>query len=126
MKLSIKYKDLFEIEKLRDKLAKNKLFKKFVETYSLKTNVKDLNTKSFWNKLTNKNRETFTSSPIYQNKINLVIKRVRKRTGRLLDIGFGNGDVEEKLRNLENLSLFDIDIAYHDFIFINLTKDTYQ
>lgn len=111
MKLSIKCKDLFEIEKLRDKLAKNKLFKKFVETYSLKTNVKDLNTKSFWNKLTNKNKETFTSSPIYQNKINLVIKRVRNRTGRLLDIGFGNGDVEEKLRNLENLSLFGIDIS---------------
>lgn len=70
------------------------------------------NTASFWNNILKVNKSKIIKSPIYTKKVNLVIKQLSKLSGKVLDIGFGYGYLEDIVysRNL-NLKLFGVDIS---------------
>ncbi|HKB88221.1 MAG TPA: methyltransferase domain-containing protein [Patescibacteria group bacterium] len=101
----------FRIEEQRDMLAKGHQYKKFRRTYDYAVGIEDLNSIYFWEQLTSKNMRMLSSSQIYKNKIRIVVNCVQNMHGKLLDIGFGHGGVEEKLKMNPNLDLFGIEIS---------------
>jgi len=111
MKSFVNSQNLFEVEKLRNKFANNRNFKKFKDSYKkMVANEKDLNTAKFWNKLNYQSRNNLIMSPIYKDKINLVARMTRNNRGNLLDVGFGSAEIERLLQGLK-FNLFGIDIA---------------
>ena len=110
MKNNIKNHNLFEVEKIRNKLATDKNLTDFKDTYKkMAVREKDLNTPKFWDKL-NYLGSKLEKSPIYKDKINSVLKLINKNRGNLLDVGFGPAIIEKKLQYLK-FKLFGIDIS---------------
>ncbi|KKP40719.1 hypothetical protein A2130_04025 [Candidatus Woesebacteria bacterium GWC2_33_12] len=100
----------FDEERLRDKLAKKRKYKEFLKTYQNPSNIIDKNTKIFWNSFTVTYKETLLNSPVYQDKINRTVNFLENKTGNILDIGFGIGEIERRLQTSE-LKIYGIDIS---------------
>lgn len=101
----------FEIERKRDGLAKEDNQDLFIKTYKKAPVLKNDNRKSFWNVRIRRQYAQLLQSPIYKNKITLVTKIVSKVKGNVLDVGFGYGHIEEKLKTQENIHIYGIDIS---------------
>lgn len=103
--------DVFELERLRDELAKSRKLKKLKKTYKESfAEIKNINSPEFWDKLLSNNRKREEKSPISRDRINTVIKLIRARKGRLLDVGFGYGLIEENISK-NTFDLYGIDIS---------------
>lgn len=101
----------FKIERVRDSLAKNRKLKELKKTYALKlAEIEDLNKPELWNGLISKNIEREKKSPITKDRIKTVISAIKKGRGKLLDVGFGYGFIEEVLRD-SHFILHGIDIS---------------
>lgn len=90
----------FRQEELRDRLAFKGRLEEFRNTYSDSNkypSLKDKNTDVSWGRLIQTGRSDLIKSPIFQDKIRIVCRYLFKKRGRLLDIGFGHGIVEDKL-----------------------------
>lgn len=112
MKYIVNSQNLFEAEKFRNEFANTNNFKKFKDSYKkMVANERDLNTAKFWNKLNCMNMNNLFSSPIYKDKIRLVINMIKGGCGNLLDVGFGSAEIERVLQG-SKFNLFGIDIAY--------------
>lgn len=97
----------FEVEKKRDKLAKLGLKKDFEKLYSSKNpQISNNNTVKMWDRL-NSEKNLLTSN-IYKDKISIILNYLSNKSGKLLDVGFGNGYLEKKLNNFE---LYGIDTS---------------
>lgn len=101
----------FELEKLRDILAKKNRYKDFRKTYLRNVNIRDVNNNKFWNERIKNTRNNISSSPIYKDKINIVTSYLANKMGKLLDIGIGYADVESVLYGKSRLKLYGIDIS---------------
>lgn len=101
----------FEIERKRDNLAKKDNQDQFFKTYKKTPVLKNDNSQSFWNARIMRQYAQLLQSPIYKNKISLVTKIVSKVKGKILDVGFGYGHIEEKLKMQENIHIYGIDIS---------------
>ena len=106
----MEFKDPFEIEKARNILAKSGDFKGLVRLYSKKfPEIPDLNSPDFWNlKLSSKN--TDENGHMARDRIDVVYQEVKGHKGEFLDVGFGNGELEQKLQGT-SLKLQGIDIS---------------
>ena len=100
----------FDEERVRDGLAKNKKYKEFRKSYQNPINIKDKNTKNFWDYMTTTYKKILLDSPIYNHKIKLVLKNIQSKSGNLLDIGLGVGEIEAKIQS-SKLSIHGIDIS---------------
>jgi len=70
------------------------------------------NTASFWNKLLFKKNKTLVKSQIYKDKIDNVLRMIRRYEGEFLDIGFGRGNLETKIiKEKLNIEIYGVDIS---------------
>lgn len=76
------------------------------------------NNKKFWDFTNAKEEANLVKSSIYREKINFVLSLLKSDSGKLLDIGVGNGYLEQKLK--DNYQLYGIDIATNSIKKINI------
>ncbi|KKP46786.1 MAG: Methylase involved in ubiquinone/menaquinone biosynthesis [Candidatus Woesebacteria bacterium GW2011_GWA1_33_30] len=100
----------FDEERFRDKLAKKKKYSEFRKSYINPNNIIDKNTKNFWNSFTTIYKETLLNSSVYLDKINRIVRFLVNKTGNILDIGFGIGEIEKRLQT-SKLKIHGIDIS---------------
>lgn len=105
-------KKIREYDRKRDMLAKKNKLKEFSDTYSSKHDIKNLNSGNYWNKIFEKSGNLFTQSPMTKDKIWKIVKEIPYKKLSILDLGIGDGFVEEKLkeRNIK-YKFFGIDIS---------------
>jgi len=98
-------------DKIRDKLARKKKLIRLKETYKTREII-NRNTDKFWNSHIEGMHKFKKQSEMTKDRINAAIKFVNKKSGKLLDIGFGHGFIEKKLiKKKENIQLYGIDIS---------------
>ncbi len=108
-----KPKTPFEVEDLRTKLAIKNRYDAFIKTYSAEyPEVKAENTNVFWNKKF-KVPTTFSElDPMTKEKINTIISFLPNKKIRILDLGIGQGYLEQKLQQIgKNYEIWGIDIS---------------
>lgn len=104
-------KDPFRIEEARDIFAKNKDFEYLKKSYSLDcAEIQDIYGPKFWNNMMTTNINKERKNPMTKDRIKTIVRMIKKDHGRLLDVGFGYGFVEEILENT-HLDLYGIDIS---------------
>lgn len=91
-------KDPFRVEKGRDILAKDNKLNLLMKTYNKNFGeFLNINSPGFWDKLLSINRKTEKKSSITRDRVQTVIKMLGDQGGKLLNVGFGYGFVEEKI-----------------------------
>lgn len=103
----------FFVEDLRKVLSSKKQFKEFVKTYSNNySQIKNPNTKRFWNTKFLKPISFREQDKMTQDKINTIIDWLPEDKFNLLDIAIGQAYIEERLveRN-KDFNLYGIDIS---------------
>lgn len=103
-------KNPFKVEILRHHLAKRKKYNLLRMTYNPKfPEIKNINNSIFWSKKFIKKEE---KSSMERERISKIIKLLIKEKGKLLDLGFGRGYLENEIvKNNLDLKLFGIDIS---------------
>ncbi|MDO8340706.1 MAG: class I SAM-dependent methyltransferase, partial [Candidatus Woesebacteria bacterium] len=82
------------------------------------------NSAHFWNRKLIKNKKIISKSPIFIHKNKFVIHELKEIHGKLLDVGFGYGFIEELITNFNlKISLYGIDIS--DFA-VNSAKNKFK
>lgn len=108
------YIEAFELEDERNILANNNLISEFIETYSKKSlEIPNLNSGSKWDKLNKVNIDKI-SNPMAYYRINTIHNFIfyDKHNIKLMDIGFGQGALEDRLNKSNKCSeLWGIDIS---------------
>ncbi len=75
-------------------------------------NTLNPNTARFWDKKIDKEQGKLKMSPIYKDKNKIITNYLSNKSGNILDIGFGYGDLEKSLiKNGSTLNLYGIDIS---------------
>lgn len=106
-----KISEALDLESVRQKYAILKMTNKFKSLYFGKLpEISNKNNGKKWDKLNTDNWSILDKSPIFNDKISTICKFLKNKSGNLLDVGFGNGFIEEKLRN-SKISLYGIDIS---------------
>lgn len=105
----------FQIERLRDELARREELSKFIRTYSRSyPEIKDQTTPKFWDSMTGKNHIDKLSHPMTNDKLEIIANNIIKKGRKILNVGCGSGDLEYitflKL-NVERLNWTGIDIS---------------
>lgn len=108
-----KAKTPFEVEDLRTKLAVKKNYNDFRKTYSDEhPEIKADNSNRFWNAKFKTLIKFKDLDGMTKDKINTIIKFLPKENSRILDLGIGQGYLEQRLREIgENYQLYGIDIS---------------
>ncbi|MFA5300779.1 MAG: class I SAM-dependent methyltransferase, partial [Lutibacter sp.] len=102
----------FRAEELRHRLAHNGDLSALKRTYTKNfAEIKDLNKKKFWNKRIVIDRPGLKHNPIYQDKMDIISRHLRTQKGKILDIGFGWGVLENKIADNKNIQVSGIDIS---------------
>ncbi|KKU58592.1 MAG: Methyltransferase type 11 [Candidatus Amesbacteria bacterium GW2011_GWA2_47_11b] len=90
----------FEIEEERNILAKRNQLEKLKKTYQKNiATIPNLNTGVMWDRL-NRKRITKTNNPMAHDRITKIISYINGLNLKILDLGFGQGAVEERLNEL--------------------------
>lgn len=112
--------DVFSLEELRNRLARCKREKEFIETYSDQyAKIEDKNTGHFWDKKNFFARISSLTNPMAFHRIQKVCEFVSSLGKiKVLDVGFGPADLERCLSGAD-ISLFGIDISKKS---VNLAK----
>lgn len=87
-------------------------------------NLSNPNTGRFWDEKIRNSKKIIYNSPIFIHKNKLILSRLDKISGKILDVGFGYGYIEYLIEkhNL-NLSIYGIDISNYA---INFAKKNYK
>lgn len=103
---------LKELEEMRNRLALEGKESLFEKTYfkKIKYNIEDINTPVYWDGKNKNDFQQLIKSPIYNDKLREVFKILKYKNGSVLDIGFGNGEIEKILVNTK-LHLAGIEIS---------------
>lgn len=106
----------FNREKKRQKYAEINDLKSLREIYKLdKNNNVDVNTKSYWNKLNNRNTVKKKENPMYYDRIEKIYKSINKiKNPNVLDVGYGACDLENKAKKLidtNSVNWYSLDIS---------------
>lgn len=114
-----KFKNPFEVERLRNRLAKESRLKKLKETYSTKyPEITNKNTPKLWDNF-NLERNHFTNSddPQANDKLHLISKNLTGENIKVLNVGFGSGNLERLVYGKKNISSWDgVDISQKSVI----------
>lgn len=105
--------DPFLLEELRDKFASKGEITRFLRTYKEKLpEITNLNTSAFWDEKIIESEGKCNENPIYRDKLNRIVRFLKNRKGKILDVGFGYADLERKLKekNFE-LDVYGLDIS---------------
>lgn len=71
-----------------------------------------LNSKNFWDNKIIENYDTIATSPIYKDKLRIVLKFIKNKSGDILDVGIGYGHLEQLLTKEKSaLKLYGVDIS---------------
>lgn len=108
-----KTKTPFEVEALRTKLAVKKNYNNFRKTYSDKhPEIKADNSSRFWNAKFKTPIKFKDMDGMTKDKINTIIKFLPNEASRILDLGIGQGYLEQRLQQTgRNYKLYGIDIS---------------
>lgn len=108
-----KTKTPFEVEDLRTKLAVKKDYNNFRKTYSDKhPEIKADNSSRFWNAKFKTPTKFKDLDGMTKDKINTIIKFLPNEASRILDLGIGQGYLEQRLQEIRgNYELYGIDIS---------------
>lgn len=105
-------KDPFRVEELRAILAEKMKLDDLKKTYRKSfAEIRDINSPEFWDKLLVENKERERQSPITRDRIKTVARMIDGLQGKLLDVGFGHGFIEEYLGTESTFDLYGIDIS---------------
>ena len=106
-------KNPFVVEDLRDKLALKKDYKNFKKTYSSKyPEIKAVNTNVFWNEKFKEPQNYDSLDLMTKEKIDTIISFLPNRKTRILDLGVGQGYLEQRLQEIgRGYELYGIDIS---------------
>lgn len=108
----MRFKGPFEVEEYRDKLAREGKLGTFKQTYtSTYPYIKADNSGRFWNKKHDVEGRSQLESPMVLDRLHTIETWLGRFSGRLLDVGFGYGHLEERLEQRENLEVFGIDVS---------------
>jgi len=104
---------LFEVENLRDRLARQKKYKEFKATYSTKyPQIPNKNTGKFWDEKFKSPESLNEQDWMTKDKVNTVVSFLPKRKIKILDLGIGQGYLEQKLQELEaEHTIYGLDIS---------------
>lgn len=101
----------FLVEEIRNYFAEQGKLLKFKSLYTSKfPEIANRNYGKFWDKANFFREGELKDSPIYKDKISNVLTLLKDFKGSLLDVGFGNGYLEEKIKN-KNIKLHGVDIS---------------
>lgn len=111
--LFCKNHDLFLQDEARDQLIKRRKFNLLNKTYTnLNKTIPNKNTNSFWNKKFNLCEKFENQDGMTIDKIDFIASSLPKNPAKLLDLGIGQGYLEQRLKQLNiNYDLFGIDIS---------------
>lgn len=102
--------DAIKLEEERSKLAKQKKYSELKKMYRVDlAEIINLNKPIFWDDLLSHDQER--GYPMYEDKISIVSRMLTTKSGSVLDVGFGNGDLLEKVSSNTNLKLYGIEIS---------------
>ena len=103
----------FEMDRYREKLIDEKKITELVKTYnSQKKIIKNSNTKQFWNKKIEAGDDFRKLDSMSKDRIIQVVRMIQAKKGKILDIGFGYGYFEQKLKERsKNYKLYGIDVS---------------
>jgi len=102
----------FLVERARQILASINDLKFLKKTYNSKyAEVKDLNTPKFWNELLSDTTNLEAQDGMTRDRIKTAFKFLPRSAKKVLDIGAGNGFVEELLVSNKNIRIFGNDIS---------------
>lgn len=88
----------FRIEENRAKYADSKNYAALKSTYNRNyPEIKDANTSKLWNKLNLEFKESEDNNPMARDRIAIVASWLSVNKKKILNIGFGSGNLEEKL-----------------------------
>lgn len=108
----MKNKNYFELDEIRDELIKKKEFKSFIESYKFKTVLINPNTQKVWNGKILKGKKFNDLDPMSMDRIMQIVKMIKGKSGKILDLGFGYGYFEQKIKEKKNrFILYGIDIS---------------
>jgi 2-polyprenyl-3-methyl-5-hydroxy-6-metoxy-1,4-benzoquinol methylase len=101
----------FLVEKARQILSSINDFGNLKNTYNLRyAEIRNLNTSSFWNKILSKMPELERQDGMTKDRVRIAFSFLPRNARRVLDIGAGNGFVEELLRK-KDIRIFGNDIS---------------
>lgn len=102
----------FNVERLRNRLAVQNKLQAFKKTYSrFFPEVKNINTKNFWDKKIVNHRTSLKNFPMYADKLSIISRYLSDQHGSLLDLGFGWATLEERICKFPKLEIYGIDIS---------------
>lgn len=108
------YRNPFEIERLRSKLADELKFSELVKTYSPSyPEIEDQNTSKLWD-LLNKNNSSLAEdvNPMLKDRLQSVVNMIMGDHLKILNIGFGSGNLEKIYFGIKkNFNWLGIDIS---------------
>lgn len=106
-------KNPFFVEDLRLSHALRKNSKGFLNTYNSKyPEIKNINSKSFWNQHFNTELSLSNQDKMTLEKISRIVSHLPNKKLKILDLGFGQGYLEEKLKSSKRkYELHGIDIS---------------
>lgn len=109
-----KIMNAYDVERLRDKLAKQSKLEQLKDAYSSKyPEIKNKNTPQLWDNF-NLERNHFTNSddPQANDKLNLISKNLTGKNIKVLNVGFGSGNLERLVYRNKNIFSWDgVDIS---------------
>ncbi len=101
----------FRVEEKRDLYAQEGDLRKFKKLYSKKNpSIINKNSDILWDDINFSRFGELKKSPIYIDKLSQILNFLKGKKGNLLDVGFGKGAIENKLKN-HDFNLFGIDIS---------------
>ena len=98
----------------REKLIDCGDIEQFKKTYSKKFDIQNQNTGSYWDDIFIEEKTLAFQSPMTKDKIKTIAENLSKKPISILDIGIGQGFLEEILMvNNRNYKIYGIDISPH-------------
>lgn len=102
----------FKMDEYRERLIEERKITELVKTYSQKKIIKNANTKIFWNKKIEAGDDFRKLDPMSKDRIIQVVRMIRGKKGKILDLGFGYGYFEQKIKEKKsNFELYGTDIS---------------
>ena len=102
----------FLVERARQILATINDLETLRKTYTIKyAEIKNLNTSSFWNKKVSDKTSWEKQDGMTRDRVKTAFKFLPSSVKKVLDIGAGNGFVEELLTQNKNIRIFGNDIS---------------
>ena len=100
-------------DKKRVTLLRKGRIAEFLQTYTKNYDIENLNTGKYWDNIFSESENLSHQSPMTKDKIRLIANAIPSRNLSILDLGIGDGFVEELLEDRSvNYKLFGLDISY--------------